>query len=458
MGLRILIVSDHYPPFIGGAHRQTQLLSRNLAQRGHQVAVATVWQPGLPAEQDEAGGVKVHRLRQLRTFLPSRGASTKQRHQPPFPDPITVLELRRLIDKFQPEVIHSYGWITYSCAFALLGKDIPLLISARDYAYSCATRTLVYKGAQICAGPEPAKCLACAAQLYGAPKGSTAVLSVFAGRTLLKRKLRGVHSISTYVQQILARDFLGVKAPLERQPAVLARQPELVQAIIPSFREDDHEAPREPEAQIQPYLAQLPREPFILFVGALRLVKGLQQLLSAYEKLESPPPLVVIGTIEKDTPRYFPPGVVILQNFPHPAVMASWDRALFGVIPSLWPEPLGSVVYEGMSRGKAVIGTTPGGHTDMIIDHQTGLLVPQGDVDALARAMRELLTNPELGERLGQAARERAHLFTADVVVPRFEQLYHQLVNQAAGRPNGVMANLASFETDNPPYFFSKPK
>ena len=58
---------------------------------------------------------------------------------------------------------------------------------------------------------------------------------------------------------------------------------------------------------------------------------------------------------------------------------------------------------KGMSRGKAVIGTTPGGHTDMIVDGVTGLLVPPGDVDALRAAMQTLLDDPELCVRFGRA-------------------------------------------------------
>lgn len=449
MGLRILIVSDHYPPFIGGAHRQTQLLSRTLLQRGHAVAVATVWQPGLPEVEDDAG-VQVHRLKQVRAFLPTSARGAKQKHQPPFPDPITVLGLRRLINEFKPDVIHSYGWFSYSSALALVGKDIPLLISARDYAYSCATRTLVQNGVQICSGPAPLKCLQCAAHLYGKPKGYMAVAGVYTGRGLLKHKLSGIHSISTYVQEIVGRDFMPDSG---RGP-----QDGVLEAIIPSFREDDREETASVEPDIQKYLDKLPREPFILFVGALRLVKGLQQLLAAYETLDAPPPLVLIGTKESDTPREIPRGVVLLESFPHKAVMLAWHRALFGVIPSLWPEPLGSVVYEGMSRGKAMIGTTPGGHTDMIIDHETGLLVPQGDVDALANAMRELLDDPLLCKQLGEAARERAHQFTAAVVVPRFEQLYHQLVNKAAGRAPGVNAEPLPLERRSQEYFLSKQK
>jgi glycosyltransferase involved in cell wall biosynthesis len=113
--------------------------------------------------------------------------------------------------------------------------------------------------------------------------------------------------------------------------------------------------------------------------------------------------------------------------------MAAWRRCLFGVLPSLWPEPLGSVVYECMSQGKAVIGTYPGGHADMIVPGETGLLVPAGDVEALAAAMQDLIDHPDRREQFGRAGRERARLFTADAAVPRFEQLYAQL----AARSNG---------------------
>jgi hypothetical protein len=44
--LRLLLVSDSYPPLIGGATRASQLLAQDLARRGHEVCVATSEQPG----------------------------------------------------------------------------------------------------------------------------------------------------------------------------------------------------------------------------------------------------------------------------------------------------------------------------------------------------------------------------------------------------------------------------
>src|SRR5437763_12241828 len=112
--------------------------------------------------------------------------------------------------------------------------------------------------------------------------------------------------------------------------------------------------------------------------------------------------------MERESPATFPAAVVVLEKFPHAAVMAAWDRALLGVFPSVWPEPLGGVVYEAMSRAKAVIGTRPSGHTDLIVHGESGLVVPAGDVDALARALQALLTDAPLRERLGRAAAHRA--------------------------------------------------
>lgn len=421
MSLKILLVSDHYPPFIGGAHRQTQLLAQELRQRGYEVAVATVWHGGFPDEQLE-DGVRVHRVRQMRTAFPLLVSDRRQRYQSPYPDPISTLALRRLLDRFRPDVVHTYGWISYSVAAAMLGKDIPLLVSGRDYGYSCAKRTLQY-GNGTCSGPQFGKCLKCSVDHYGALKGILAVAGVALSRPLLLRKLTGFHSISHYVQYVTNRDVLEFS---RQQPPVVMHE------VIPSFRADD-ETEEEQDAAYWMHRSKFPAEPFILFVGALRAVKGVRELLAAYARLSAPPALVLIGTTEWDSPQRFPPGVTVVEDLPHAAVMGAWRRCLFGVVPSLWPEPLGSVVHEGMSCGKPVIGTYPGGHVDMIEDGVSGLLVPQGDIEALTNAMGRLITDPGLRDRLGGVGLEKARQFHASASLPRFEALYHGLVALRGG-------------------------
>jgi glycosyltransferase involved in cell wall biosynthesis len=417
--MRILLATDHFPPFIGGAHRQALLIARAMAERGHEVAVATPWHGGLPAVEED-GGVTVHRIRQLRTAFSFMVRDERQRHQPPFPDPVTVLGLRRLIADFEPEIVHAYGWLAFSVAAALGRREIPLLVSARDYGYFCATRTLLRKGAP-CSGPAPVKCMACAGEYYGAGKGWLAAAGVYASKPLLARKMTGLHSVSSYVEDVTVR-HLGLPGPGEEG---------LVEVTIPSFQE----VPSSAGVDLDGWLGRLPEQPFILFVGAFRKVKGLETLFDAYRRLPSPPPLVLMGTFERDSPSDFPSDSIVLTDVPNAAVMAAWDRAMFGVMPSLWPEPLGATVAEGMSRGKPVIGTAPGGHADMLTE-ATGILVPQGDVDALAGAMAALIADPERRRRLGEAAAERAKSFRADSVLPRFEEAYRSVIAAAPG-PRG---------------------
>lgn len=417
MKLRILLVTDHYPPFIGGAHRQSHLLAHELAQRGHTVHVVTAWQPGLPAVVQE-GAVTVHRLKELRTLIPRFVKDQGQRHHPPYPDPVTVWGLRRLLNRLQPDVVHSHGWFGYSCAAALLGKSIPLVLSTRDYGYGCATRTLLHHD-ELCAGPALGKCLACAAQFYGPARGTLSTLGVLGSRPLLRYKVKGVHSVSAFVQAIVRRDLLAGQAEYTHNGGQIAAQP-IFSFLLPAESEPD-----------TTHLQLLPAKPFILFVGGLQPRKGLNTLLTAYARLNGAPPLVLIGYDAPDSPKHFPAGVTVLRNAAHATVMAAWERAAFGVMPSLWPDPSPGVVREGMFKGKAIVATNIGGTPEMIVDGQTGLLVPPGDVLALAQAMQRLIDETALCAQLGQAAQAYAAAFMAAVSVPQFEQLYQQVLNQA---------------------------
>ena len=120
---------------------------------------------------------------------------------------MTVLELRRLIERFRPDVIHAAGWFSYSCAAALLGRNIPLVVSARDYGFSCANTTLMQRD-RLCSGPGLRKCTVAgyAGGYYGAPRGWAAAAGVLGFRPLIKRKTAVLHSVSQYVDMVMRRD------------------------------------------------------------------------------------------------------------------------------------------------------------------------------------------------------------------------------------------------------------
>jgi glycosyltransferase involved in cell wall biosynthesis/GT2 family glycosyltransferase len=403
--LRALIVTDSYWPLIGGANRSIELLAHNLAHRGHSVAIATAWQQGAPTSENQ-NGVQIHRLRDLTSRMQWISEDPYKHNPPPFPDPEAVLRLRRLISEFEPDIVHAYGWLTHSTTVALLGKRIPLLLSARSYGNICAVHTLS-RYESICDGPSLAKCLPCASSTYGVSKGTAAVAGVLGSGPMLRRKTTAIHSVSRFVASKMDR-FLRIEG---------ARN-----VVIPNFHDDASDEPVDEEI-----LARLPGVPFILYVGAFRRIKGIEDLFAAYDQLDDPPPLVMAGTRTPDTPS-FPDYAIVIEDVPYPTVLTMWEHAMFGVFPTRIPEALGNVVHEAMSKGQPVIGTRPGGHEDMIEDGVNGILVPAGDVDALTAAMSRLVTNPGLRRRLGAAARERALDFTTEAIMPQMEQLYYQTV------------------------------
>src|SRR5581483_4629338 len=149
-------------------------------------SVATVWHEGQP-ELEEIDGVQVHRLKGWTTRVPWFSTDPARRFHPPFPDPGIALSLRGIVDRLRPAIVRANGWRAYSCAAALVGRRTPLIVSVRDYGYSCAVRTMMH-GDTLCSGPSPAKCLGCSARRYGPAKAAAAVSGVFGSRALLARK------------------------------------------------------------------------------------------------------------------------------------------------------------------------------------------------------------------------------------------------------------------------------
>jgi glycosyltransferase involved in cell wall biosynthesis len=100
---------------------------------------------------------------------------------------------------------------------------------------------------------------------------------------------------------------------------------------------------------------------------------------------------------------------------------------------SIRPEPFGRVLIEGMALGKPIVATAGGGVPEIVLDGETGLLVPAGDVEAMAAALRRLLADPALRARYGAAGarRARAH-FSLDVYVAAVERVYAAVLGRTA--------------------------
>lgn len=77
------------------------------------------------------------------------------------------------------------------------------------------------------------------------------------------------------------------------------------------------------------------------------------------------------------------------------------------VVPSVWEDALPLAVLGAMARGCAVLASRVGGVPEMIVDGESGVLVPPGDESALANALVHLLGDGPLRRSLGEAARAR---------------------------------------------------
>src|SRR4051794_20411104 len=172
--MRILMLTQSYAPIVGGVERVVEDLSTELASRGHEVSVATLRQPGRESEPDH-DGVRVHTLGSSAYRLPGIGDDNERRHAPPVPDPETVLDLRRLLRRERPDVVHAHNWLLHSY-LPLDRRDGPALaLSMHDYGLLCATKRFLNKGAQ-CSGPGMAKCIRCAGDYYSPPRAAATAL------------------------------------------------------------------------------------------------------------------------------------------------------------------------------------------------------------------------------------------------------------------------------------------
>jgi hypothetical protein len=97
-----------------------------------------------------------------------------------------------------------------------------------------------------------------------------------------------------------------------------------------------------------------------------------------------------------------------------PEIMAASDVCC---LPVLRGEGLSRAIIEGMAYAVVPLVTDVGGNAELVVNGECGLVVPAGDVAALARALEWLYEHPEERRRMGQAARaDRSHFNSADTV------------------------------------------
>lgn len=406
--MRILMLAQFYPPIIGGEERFVRDLSVELAARGHQVAVVTLWQSGLNEfELDQ--GVRVYRVKSSLERLNFLHSDAGRKHAPPFPDPEVTWALRRIIAEEKPEIVHGYNWMIHSFLPLKAWSGAKFVLSVCDHSFVCPKKKLIYHDAP-CDGPGLTKCLGCAVDHYGPAKG---VVTAATNR------------LSNVFEGLTVDMFLPVSHSVAVVNGIVAKK--LPYRVLPNFVADDI---AEPHGNFEEYAEQLPQGEFLLYVGAFGRYKGVDVLLQAYTNLNNLPPLVIVGYDTNEYPvrtTNLPETVKVLKNWPNYAVMEAWRRSTVAIVPSVWAEPFGIVVLEAMAAGRAVIASDIGGISDIVLNGKTGLLVAPGNAAKLGEAIKYLMADPNLRTQMGEAGKHRLAEFQASSVVPRYEQVYREL-------------------------------
>ncbi len=106
-------------------------------------------------------------------------------------------------------------------------------------------------------------------------------------------------------------------------------------------------------------------------------------------------------------------------------------------LPSI-SEGMPIAIMEAMAVGLPVVATAVDGTPELVVDGETGLLVPPRDPAAFAAALTKLLADPDLRRRLGQAGRQRVDSGFSDVAMAAAtDRLYRQLLDRSSRRRSG---------------------
>ena len=204
------------------------------------------------------------------------------------------------------------------------------------------------------------------------------------------------------------------------------------------------------------------REPYALFVGRISEQKGIFHLLEAAAGLPDEVQLVLCAS-SPDTPElaarlgaavaHSPRVRWINAILPREDVVQLYSHAALFACPSVY-EPFGLINLEAMACSTPVVATRVGGIREVVVQDETGWLVPPADPAALAAAMRALLAQPERAAAFGRAGRRRveAH-FSWERIAERTLEVYGEAIaahRSASARYQPTLHGGSSAQADRP--------
>jgi glycosyltransferase involved in cell wall biosynthesis len=415
--LRVLIVTDAFPPNCGGSGWSTWELARGLVGRGHHVEVVKA-EPRGPSgiRQREYEGLRVTEFCRPAVNVPVvRNVLKNERLWMALGD---YLSERLRTDEM--DLVHAqHVMTTVPSIRAGLATETPVVATVRDYWPVCYWSDLIYdpSARQLCPHCTTSMMTKCVKPRAGAASLAAWPLIPYMRRNLrTKRQTLARASAVIAVSHALADD-LRVRAPeLAATPLYTIPNPVDMTEI-----DRVHDTSSRPQA-----------DPYLLYAGKLATNKGVQFLIRAVKDAGIAWPLVVAGDgpLRTDLEREAGAAGVSLRvlGWIDRRETLTWMRhAAALAFPSYGPESLSRVLIEAAALGVPIAAMETGGTKDIIRPDVTGLL--SADPERFARDLARLASDERLRGSLGAAARADVHVrFAAGSVVERVEQVYRSLL------------------------------
>ncbi|MBN2412544.1 glycosyltransferase family 4 protein [candidate division KSB1 bacterium] len=249
----------------------------------------------------------------------------------------------------------------------------------------------------------------------------------------LKNKIQYKLSYNFLADNIIANSEATKKALLKNAAWL---NPEKIKVIYNGI--DPEPFTTQPAVNLRKEWSDDPGVKFIGFVGQLDERKGLANLLRAFLKARekiAKAHLVIAGEgplldeIKTYCAENDLTGKVHLLGFQDKIneLMKAFDCL---VLPSLW-EGFGIVLIEAMAAGKPVITTNVSSMPEIVVNRETGLIVPVNDVQSLTEAILEIMQKPGLARKWGEQGRQRVmEKFTIDRMLDELESLFELSVSK----------------------------
>jgi glycosyltransferase involved in cell wall biosynthesis len=415
--LRVLIVTDAFPPLCGGSGWSTWELTRGLAALGHHVEVIKVdvrARSGVFERPYE--GVRVTQFCRQATTLPViRNFVKNERLWSALTDYVAS---RLTTGSF--DIVHAQHVLSTVPAIraAILART-PVVATIRDYWPVCYWSDLIYDptGMALCPECSISMMTRCVRPRAGAAFPAAWPIIPYMRRNLTTKRRTLARSGAVIAVSHAIADDLERRAPeLAGTPLYTIPNPVDMTHLDEMFRD----APR----------PALPR--YVLYAGKLAPNKGVQFLLDAYARAGLSWPLVVAGDgplrpeLERDARAR---GIDLrLLGWLSRTDTLTWMRhATMLAFPSYGPESLSRVLLEAAGLGVPIAAMDTGGTRD-ILQHGVTALLSIG-VEAFAADLKRLAADERLRSELGAAARDDVHTrFNTTTVVEQIERVYRSLL------------------------------